>query len=88
MPSGLPLAHLHPASVVESGGTGKAPASTRDRLSLAREGKLRWKVCLYPYLEQGGTPLMEGSKRAGHHFLLSYGWELLKVPDSHPWTVS
>ena len=51
MPSGLPLVHLHFASVVESGGMNKVPASVRDRLSLTREGKLQWKVCLHPYLE-------------------------------------
>ena len=50
MPSGLPLVHLHSASVVESGGMNKVPASVRDRLSLTREGKLQWKVYLHPYL--------------------------------------
>ena len=30
MPSGLPLVHLHPASVVELGGMSKMPASVRD----------------------------------------------------------
>ena len=30
MPSGLPLVHLHPASVVEPGGMSKMPASVRD----------------------------------------------------------
>ena len=47
MPSGLHLVHLHPTSVVEPEGTSTAPASVRDRLSLTREGKLWWKVCLY-----------------------------------------
>ena len=37
MSSGLLLVHLHPASVVEPGGSNKAPASVRDRLSPARE---------------------------------------------------
>ena len=32
MPSGLPLVHLHPASVVELGRTNKVPVSVRDRL--------------------------------------------------------
>ena len=59
MPSGLPLVHLHPASVVEPGGTSTAPALLRDRLSLTRKGKLRCKVCLHPRLEQGGMPLVE-----------------------------
>ena len=59
MPSGLPLVHLHPTSVVEPGGTSTAPASVRDRLSLTREGKLRCKVCLCPHLEQGGMPPVE-----------------------------
>ena len=60
--------HLHPTLVVEPGGTSKAPVLVRYKLSLAREGKLWWKVCLNPHLEQGGTPLMGGSKGAGHHF--------------------
>ena len=51
VPSGLSLVHLHPTSVVEPGVTSKAPASIRDRLSLTREGKLRWKVCLHPHLK-------------------------------------
>ena len=88
MPSGLSLVHLHPALVVEPGGTSKAPALVRDKLSLAREGELGWKVCLHSHLEQGGTPPMEGNKGTGHHFFISYRWELLKVPDSYPWIVS
>ena len=40
MPSGLPLVHLHPASVVELGGTCMAPALVRSRLSLTREEKV------------------------------------------------
>ena len=48
-----PPVHLHPALVVESGGTSRAPASRRDRLSPAREGKLRRKVCVYRHLQQG-----------------------------------
>ena len=51
--------HLHPALVVEPGGMSMVPASVRDRLSQTREGKLRWKVCLHPHLEQGGTPPVE-----------------------------
>ena len=47
----------------------KAPASVRDRLSLTREGKLGWKVCLHPYQEQGGTPPVEKSKGARSCFL-------------------
>ena len=50
MPSGLPLVHLHPTSVVELGWMSKMLASVRDRLSLTREGKLWWKVCLHPHL--------------------------------------
>ena len=82
MPSGLPLVHLHPASLVEPGGTSKVPVWVRDRLSPAKEGKLQRKVCLHPHLEQGGMPLMEGSKCAGHRFFLSYRGEVLKVTDS------
>ena len=59
MPSGIPLVHLHPALVVEPGGMSMVPASVRDRLSQTREGKLQWKVCLHPRLEQGGTPPVE-----------------------------
>ena len=87
MPSCLPLVHLHPTLVVETGGTSKAPLSVRDRLSPAREGKLLWNVCLQPHLQQGGTPPVEGSKGAGHRFFLFYRWELLKFPDSHSWIV-
>ena len=36
-----------------------APALERDRLSPTREEKLQCKVCLHPYLEQGGAPLVE-----------------------------
>ena len=80
MPSGLSLVHLHPTSVVEPGVMSKAPASIRDRLSLTREGKLRWKVCLHPHLEQGGMPPVEISHGYGCHFFLSYRWELA-VPE-------
>ena len=59
MPSGLPLVHLYPASVVEPGRTSMVPALVRERLSLTREGKLWCKVCLHPHLEQGETPLTE-----------------------------
>ena len=73
MPSGLPLVHLHPTSVVEPGGMNKLPASVRDRLSLTREGKLRWRVCLYPDLEQGGTLLVERSYGCAALFSLTDG---------------
>ena len=59
MLSGLPQVHLHPTSMVELGGTNMAPALERDRLSPTREEKLQCKVCLHPYLEQGGAPLVE-----------------------------
>ena len=52
MLSGLPLMHLYPALVVELGEMSKMPALVRDRLSLTREGKLQWRVCLHPNLEQ------------------------------------
>ena len=80
--------HLYITSVVEPRGMNKSPVSIRVRLSLAREEKLQWKVCLHLHLEQGGTSPVEGSKGAGHCSFLSYRWELLKVPDSHPWVVS
>ena len=44
------------------------PALIRDRLSLTREGKLQWKVCLHPHLEQGRMPPVE--KSTGHCFFL------------------
>ena len=52
-PSSLLLVHLHPASVVELGGTSKMLALVRDRLSPTRERKLQWGVCLHLHLEQG-----------------------------------
>ena len=58
-PSGPPLVHPHPISVVEPGGTSMSPASVRDRLSPTRKEKLWCKVCLHPHLEQGGTPPVE-----------------------------
>ena len=57
--------------MIEQGGlkgTSKVPASLRNRLSLTREVKLGWKVCLHPYLEQGGTPSVEKSKGPGSCF--------------------
>ena len=65
---------------VEPGGMSKVPALIRDKLSPTREGKLGWKVCLHPYLEQGGTPLAERSHGCGCRFFLSYRWELA-VPE-------
>ena len=65
IPSGLPLVHLHPPA-------SKVPVSVRDRLSLTREGKLQWKVCLHPHLEQGGTPPVERSHGCGCHSFLFY----------------
>ena len=70
------LVHLHPTSVIELGRMSKAPVSVRDRLSPTREGKLLWKVCLHPHLEQGGTPLVDRSHCCGCRFFLSYRWEL------------
>ena len=58
MPSGLPLVHSHPISVVEPGGASVTPASVRDKVRPGR--KSFWcKVCLQPHLGQGGTPLVE-----------------------------
>ena len=76
MPSGLPLVHLHPISVVEPEGTDKSPLSVRGRLSPTKEGKLQWKICLHPHLEEGGTPPVERSHGCGCCFFLSYRWEL------------
>ena len=78
MPSGLPLVHLHPTSVVEPGGMSKTPALVRDRLSPTREGKLWWR--LHPHLEQGRMLLVEKSHGCGCHFFSSYRWELA-VPE-------
>ena len=63
-----PLVHLHPASGVEPGGTSETPASIRDRLSPTRKGKLWWRVCLHPHLEQEETLLVERSHGCGYHF--------------------
>ena len=71
-PSGLPLVHLHPVSVVEPGGTSMTPASVRDRLSPTGEGRLQCKVCLHPHLEQGGTP-PDGTCRFFFFSLLQMG---------------
>ena len=73
MPSGLPLVHLHPASVVETGGTSKMPASVREGLSSTREGKFQWRVCLRPHLEQGRTLPVEKSHDCGYCFFLTDG---------------
>ena len=54
-----------PALVAEPGRTSKMPASVRDRLSPTREGKLPWKVCLHPHLEQRGTSPEERSHGCG-----------------------
>ena len=59
MPSGLPLVHHHPISMVEPGGTSTAPVSVRDRLSPTRKEKFWCKICLQPHVGQGGTPLVE-----------------------------
>ena len=71
-PSGPPLVHPHPISVVEPGGTSMSPASVRDRLSPTRKEKLWCKVCLHPHLEQGGTPPVERG-RWSLFFLLQMG---------------
>ena len=69
-----------PIPVVEPGGMNEAPVLVKDRLGPTREGKLRWKVCLHPHLEQGGMPPVEISHGYGCHFFLSYRWELT-VPE-------
>ena len=63
MPSGLPLVHLHPTSVVELGWMSKMLVSVRDRLSPTREGKLQWRICLHPHLEQGRMLPVEKKKK-------------------------
>ena len=73
IPSGLPLMHLQSTSMVELGGTSKVPVSVRDRLSPTREGKLQWRVCLHPHLEQGRTLLVEKSHGCGCCFFLTDG---------------
>ena len=81
MPPSVSLEHLHLISVVESGGMSKRLALVRGRLSPTKEGKLQWKVCLHPHLEQGGMPLVERSHGCGCFFFLSYRWEL-EAPES------
>ena len=68
MPSGLSLMHLHHTSVVEQGGTSKMPALVGDRLSPTREGKLWWRVCLHPHLEQGRMLPVGNSNGCGCRF--------------------
>ena len=58
----------------------QALVSIRDILRLSVEGKLQWKVCLHPHLEQGGMPLVERSHGCGCHIFLFYRWELA-VPE-------
>ena len=77
MLSRLPLVHLHHFSVVDLGGTSMAPVLVRDRLSLTRKEKLLCKICLYSYLEQGGTPLVKD--RAGHFFFFFFPLSLLQM---------
>lgn len=84
----LPLVHLYATSMVEPGGMSKAPVWVRDRLSLAKEGKLQLRVCLHLHLEQGGTSPMEGSKMLVTALFSLTGRVLVKVPDSNPWIVS
>ena len=74
------MVHLHPTSLVELGGRNTVPVLVRDRLNLTREGKLQWKVCLHPHLEQGGTPPAERSHGCGCCSYLIYRWEL-SVPE-------
>ena len=54
-----------------------APVLVRDRLSLTRKEKLLCKICLYSYLEQGGTPLVKD--RAGHFFFFFFPLSLLQM---------
>ena len=61
IPSGLLLVNLHPALVVEPGGMNKVPVSVRGRLSLTREGKLRWRV-LSTLLSRTGKDASGGKK--------------------------
>ena len=63
MLSGLSLVHLHPTSVVEPGGMSMELASVRDRLSPTRKGKLWWRVCLHPHIEQGRSLQMEKKRQ-------------------------
>ena len=66
--------HLYTTSVVEPRGMNNSPMSIRVRLSLAREGKLQWKVCLYLHLEQGGTsPVKEAKGLVATLFSLTDG---------------
>ena len=81
IPSGLSFVHLHPASVVEPGGTNKVPVSVRDGLNPTREGKLQWRVCLHLHLEQGRMLLVQRSHGCECHFFLPYRREL-EVPES------
>ena len=75
IPSGLPLEHPHPISVVEPGGTSVTLVSVRDRLSPTRKEKLL-------VLSLSTPPSRAGRDDSGRKkwcwslFFLSYGWEL------------
>ena len=63
MPSGLPLVHLHLASVVELGGTCKMSISVRDRLSPTHNVSQKEKSCQY---ESAGTAFVFMKNRLRH----------------------
>ena len=71
MPSGLPLVHLHPTSVVEPGGTRKT--LHRDRLSATREGNLQWRLLSTPP-SRAGKDASGGKKPLLWMLLFSVLW--------------
>jgi len=88
MPLGLPLVHLHPPPGRTSRDQyGACIGKGQTKFDQGR-GALVDIVCLHPHLEQERMLLVEGSKGAGCCFFLFNRWELLKVPDSHPWLLS
>ena len=56
--------------------TSTVPALVRDRLSLTRERKLQWKVCLHPHLGGGGGGGVPPVERWCWSLFSSYTWEL------------
>ena len=62
--------HLHPTLIVEQvlKGTNKAPASVREQAKSNQGRKASVQSLSLSHLEQEGTPLVEKSKGAEHHF--------------------
>ena len=78
MPSGLPLGHLHPASVAELGGTSMVSVSKGQTKS--NQGSKALVESLSPPPSRAGRDV-SGRKMALVVSFLSYRWELT-IPNS------